>query len=112
MKYFLTWKILGFKLLSNSRMRSVPSQTKPYPPISEVVKGQAIYEYPNVTATVVGFYFPSYLSGLTYPGFHLHFVTADAKKGGHVLDFEILDAQISLCPLNTYSFILPDYVNS
>ena len=93
-------------------IRSVPAQRKPYPPISEVVKEQSLFEFQDVQATMVGFYFPKYLNGLTYPGFHLHFVTEDRKRGGHVLDFQVGEASLQVCPIETYTYILPDYVRN
>lgn len=90
-------------------LRSVPPQKKPYPAIDEVVKEQALYIYKNVSATVIGFYFPTYFNGLTYPGFHLHFITNDLKHGGHVLDFELNQGEVFLSPLENYLYLLPDY---
>lgn len=90
-------------------MRSVPPQKKPYPSIEEVVKGQAIYNYQDVSATIIGFYFPSYFNGLTYPGFHLHFITNDLKHGGHVLDFSLTQGELLVSPLENYLYLLPDY---
>jgi acetolactate decarboxylase len=66
--------------------RSVPAQAKPYPPLADALKGQTIYEFRNVTGTAVGFYTPSYAAGLNFPGYHLHFITADRSRGGHILD--------------------------
>ncbi|MCA9810896.1 MAG: acetolactate decarboxylase, partial [Candidatus Dadabacteria bacterium] len=36
--------------------------------------------------TIAGYWFPEYLSGVNAAGFHFHFLTADEKTGGHVLD--------------------------
>ena len=35
---------------------------------------------------MVGFRFPSYAEGIQVGGYHLHFISADQKRGGHVLD--------------------------
>lgn len=90
-------------------VRSVPPQKKPYPTIEEVVKEQALFEFNDVKATMIGFHFPNYLKGLTFAGFHLHFVTDDLAHGGHVLDFSAKHAEISLCPIESYHHLLPDY---
>ena len=34
---------------------------------------------------MVGFRFPDFATGLNVPGYHLHFITADRERGGHVL---------------------------
>jgi acetolactate decarboxylase len=96
-------------LFSVIRMRSVPSQTKPYPTIPEIIEKQALFEYCNTMATMVGFYFPSYVQGLTFPGLHLHFVTQDRQHGGHVLDFETVEADVDVDPIESYHLLLPDY---
>lgn len=70
------------------KARSVPAQTKPYPPLADALKGQNIYEFRNVTGTAVGFYTPASAAGLSFPGYHLHFITADRSRGGHILDIE------------------------
>ena len=68
------------------RARSVPRQTAPYRPLGEVVKDQHVFELANVEGTVVGFRFPEYSEGVEVSGYHLHFVSADRSRGGHVLE--------------------------
>ena len=66
------------------RARSVPKQSN-YLPLAEIAKLQTVFEYRDVEGTIVGFYTPSFLSGVHLPGLHLHFITADRQKGGHLL---------------------------
>ena len=68
------------------RARSVARQRKPYPPMTEVVKGQHVFDLDAVQGTIVGFRFPDYARGINVPGYHLHFVTDDRSRGGHVLE--------------------------
>ena len=68
------------------KARSVPVQVKPYPPLADALLGQTIFEFRNVTGTVVGFYTPSSAAGMNVLGYHLHFITSDRSRGGHVLD--------------------------
>jgi acetolactate decarboxylase len=68
------------------RARSVPAQVKPYPPLADALSGETIFEFRNVTGTVVGFYTPPSAAGMNVPGYHLHFITSDRSRGGHVLD--------------------------
>jgi acetolactate decarboxylase len=65
--------------------RSVERQHKPYPPMTEVAAGQHAFDLDEVEGTMVGFRFPDYAKGINVPGYHLHFVTADRRRGGHVL---------------------------
>lgn len=68
------------------RTRSVPRQSKPYPPLVEVVKQQRVLDLDDVEGTIVGFRFPDYAQGVNVAGYHLHFVTSDRRRGGHVLE--------------------------
>lgn len=65
--------------------RSVPRQEPPYRPLAEVVGDQRVFDLPGVEGTMVGFRFPDYSEGIEVSGYHLHFITADRTRGGHVL---------------------------
>jgi acetolactate decarboxylase len=66
--------------------RSVPRQEPPYRPLAEVVADQRVFDLPDVEGTMVGFRFPDYSEGIEVSGYHLHFITADRTRGGHVLN--------------------------
>jgi len=68
------------------RARSVPRQSPPYRPLAEVVADQHVFEFADVEGTMVGFRFPTYVEGIEVAGYHLHFVDAERRRGGHVLD--------------------------
>lgn len=76
--------------------RSVPRQEKPYRPLVEVVEDQHVFEFDDVEGTLVGFRFPDYAQGLNVPGYHLHFVDAERRRGGHVLECTTLDVEIAV----------------
>jgi acetolactate decarboxylase len=102
---FYALKITGtFQIMTT---RSVPSQQKPYKPLSEVVKTQPVFTMRNVEGTVVGFRCPSYVKGINVSGYHLHFLTADRKAGGHVLDFKVEKATMELDETREFLLILP-----
>ncbi len=67
------------------RARSVPRQSPPYRPLTEVVLEQHVFELREVAGTMLGFRFPDYAEGIEVSGFHLHFVSDDRQRGGHVL---------------------------
>ena len=73
------------------RLRSVPRQHPPYPPLDEVVQRQVEWDVTDVEAIVVGFRFPAQAAGLEVPGWHLHAMARDASTGGHVLVADIAD---------------------
>jgi acetolactate decarboxylase len=69
------------------KARSVKPQTPPYQPLSEVLaRDQVVFDLVNVQGTLVGFRFPACFSGVNAPGWHFHFLAADRRSGGHVLD--------------------------
>lgn len=74
------------------RLRSVPRQVAPYPPLSTVVEHQVTWTVPEVQGTVVGFRFPAALQGVEVPGYHLHLLSHDRTVGGHVVDLTVHEA--------------------
>lgn len=106
MNLFCAVKVKGrFSLM---KTRSVPAQSKPYPPLTEVTKNQAVFNLENVEGTIVGFRSPPFVKGINVPGYHLHFLADDLKSGGHILDFKMEEgaAEIDVC--NRFSMILPE----
>ncbi|MFH1738869.1 MAG: acetolactate decarboxylase [bacterium] len=89
------------------KTRSVPGQKRPYPPLVEVTANQPTFEFNDVAGTVVGFYCPDYVGGLNVPGYHLHFLTKNKTAGGHLLEFTIKDAKLTLDYLSDIHIILP-----
>jgi acetolactate decarboxylase len=67
------------------RARSVPRQSPPYRPLTEVVAAQHVFELADVAGTMLGFRFPDYAEGIEVSGYHLHFIGEDRRRGGHVL---------------------------
>jgi acetolactate decarboxylase len=66
--------------------RSVPRQKPPYRGLAEVVADQQVFDLTEVEGSMVGFRFPDYSEGIEVSGYHLHFITADRTRGGHVLE--------------------------
>lgn len=102
--------IYAIKISGNflyAKTRSVPAQVKPYPTIEDVVKNQTIFDLNNVSATAVGFWFPSSMDGVDYAGFHLHLITDDGSAGGHLLEFTLENATIELDQTNNFNLVLP-----
>ena len=86
-------------LFKSIRVRSCDKQEKPYRPLAEATKQQHEYTYEKIRGTLVGFWTPPFVPGsIGVPGFHLHFLSDDHTKGGHVLDFQSDALSISLDP--------------
>jgi acetolactate decarboxylase len=77
-------------------VRSVPKQDPPYPPLADVIAKQHVSELAEVSGTLVGFCFPDPLDGIEMVGWHLHFVTDDRSRGGHVLSYTMLEGSAQL----------------
>lgn len=104
---FICIKING--LFKQITVRSIPKQTKPYKNLNYVVEHeQKTYTYDNIEGTIVGFCFPYYLDKINSSDYHMHFISSDKTKGGHVLGltFDNLDCLISV--KNRLELILPN----
>jgi acetolactate decarboxylase len=91
--YFYAIRVDG--LFKYMKARSVPKQQKPYPTLEDALKNQTVFELKDVRGTMVGFRFPGYIGGVNAAGFHFHFITADKKAGGHVLDCAVENAELA-----------------
>lgn len=92
------------------RARSVPRQSPPYRPLTEVVADQHVFELADVEGTMLGFRFPSYAEGIEVGGYHLHFISADRSRGGHVLGSRTGELRVRIDPSNDLHIELPPAV--
>jgi acetolactate decarboxylase len=90
------------------KTRSVPAQAKPYRPLKEVTANQPVFPMESIEGTIVGFRCPPYVAGLNVPGYHLHFISADRTRGGHVLAFEMEPGAVHIDTLNQFFLRLPE----
>lgn len=89
--------------------RSEYAQEEPYEPLADVLEhDQTFFDYENVKGTVVGLYCPPYMADLNATGWHLHFVSDDRTKGGHVLGLDIANADITWDYTDGFAMHLPD----
>ncbi|WP_051588819.1 acetolactate decarboxylase [Ruminococcus sp. NK3A76] len=89
--------------------RSELKQEKPYKPLAKVLEtDQREFEWENIEGTVVALYCPEYMKDLNAAGWHLHFISSDKTKGGHVLDVDINSAKLSIDPTQGYNMQLPE----
>lgn len=89
------------------RARSVPRQKPPYRRLAEVAAEQHVFELVDRIGTLVGFVFPDYAGGLEVPGHHLHFITDDRCRGGHVLACRVRWGRLRLDPSSDLHVELP-----
>lgn len=67
-------------------LRTVDAQTKPYPSFEQIIANQTEWRYENLRGTLVGFRFPHAADSVEMAGHHLHFISDDRSKAGHVLE--------------------------
>jgi acetolactate decarboxylase len=91
--------------------RSVPRQSPPYRPLTEVVAEQHEFDLADVAGTMLGFRFPSYVEGIEVAGYHLHFFDAAREHGGHVLDSRAGTVRVRLDPSDDLHVELPPRVD-
>lgn len=89
-------------------IRSVPTQSKPYRPLVEVVKNQSVWTHEGISGTLVGLRCPEYSAGLNVPGYHWHFISADRRVGGHVLQAELPACVVMVDRMTDWRVALPD----
>lgn len=93
---------------SNITVRSVEKQEKPYKEFTEVAAvDQKVFNHTDQTGTVVAVYFPEYMNELNMHGWHLHFLSDDKTKGGHVLGFNDLKGSAQIDEIHEFNMILP-----
>ncbi|MBQ7500960.1 MAG: acetolactate decarboxylase [Clostridia bacterium] len=90
-------------------VRSVPKQKKPYRTLDQALASdQKVFNYKNVTGTIIGLYCPDYMGGINTPGWHSHFISDDRTKGGHILDLAFDSAHAELSAAQGFEMYLPD----
>lgn len=94
---------------SQVRTRSVPAQEKPYKILAEVTKNQPEFDLGEIDGQVIGFRLPPYVAGINVPGYHLHFLDRDRKRGGHLLNFSIESGIVKLADIHRFQIMLPEH---
>lgn len=89
------------------RTRSVPAQQRPFPPLKDIAATQPVFDMANIEGTVVGFRCPPFAAGVNVPGYHLHFLSKDRSRGGHVLAFELVTGTAQVDDLGRFILQLP-----
>jgi len=105
--YIYALKVTG--TFSQIKCVSAEKQELPYEKtLAEAIVNRPVFEWTNVDGTLVGFWFPEYVGGVNLPGFHLHFISADETKAGHVLEFEATGLKLEIDQSSGLEFELPE----
>ncbi|MBM4053483.1 MAG: acetolactate decarboxylase [Planctomycetes bacterium] len=94
-------------LFRDIKLRSVPKQQRPYAPLSVILKKQPLFYSKNIRGSIVGFRCPQFIKGLNVPGYHFHFISENAKMGGHVLEFTVEEAMLQIDYTPKFFMLLP-----
>ena len=81
---------------------------RPNTRLVDAARTQSAFHFENVEGTLVGFWSPRYSSSFSVPGYHLHFISKDRTKGGHLLDCSARKLNARIQVLSEYSIRLPD----
>ncbi len=68
---------------------------------------QEAFMFENIRGTLVGVYFPDYMDGINMPGWHLHFLSEDRTKGGHVFNVSLKEGKAEVDKINNIYINLP-----
>ena len=69
---------------------------------------QKDYCFRDITGTLVCVYFPDYMDGINAPGWHLHFVSEDRNRGGHVFGLQITEGTMIINKISQIQIHLPN----
>ncbi|MDI2091527.1 acetolactate decarboxylase [Commensalibacter oyaizuii] len=63
--------------------------------VSKIAASQQVDTYCQVKGTLIGFWTPELFGRISVPRFHFHFLDESKRKSGHVLEFDVEQAQLS-----------------
>ncbi|HCI74622.1 MAG TPA: alpha-acetolactate decarboxylase [Lachnospiraceae bacterium] len=68
---------------------------------------QKSFLFENICGSLVGVYFPDHMDGINMPGWHLHFLSEDKTKGGHVFDVRLREGLAKVDKISRMVIDLP-----
>jgi alpha-acetolactate decarboxylase len=97
-------------IFKSIKVRAVRGQTYKGQPLSELGDSQSVNTYQDIKGTIFGFRSPPFSQGISVAGGHLHFVDAERKCGGHVLELEVgeTQAKMYIAVINDVRIELPE----
>jgi acetolactate decarboxylase len=77
-------------------------------PLVQAAAVQPEFEFHDISGTLVGFWTPGYARTLNVPGYHLHFISTDRTRGGHLLQCRGRDLRLQIQHQGQYHIVLPE----
>ncbi len=77
-------------------------------PLTEAIPSQGEFRATDVSGVLVGFWSPMFVTALTVPGYHLHFLDDERCSGGHLFDVRAANLKVSVQHLAEFRICLPE----
>jgi len=77
-------------------------------PLAAAAAHQPEFEFGPVAGTLVGFWSPQYTKTLNVPGYHLHFIDRERRRGGHLLECTARDLTLSIERIPSLTVAMPE----
>jgi acetolactate decarboxylase len=102
---FYAFRVGGmFSFVKTRVMKAVPHGTG----LKAASSGQQEFTFTDQEGTLVGLWSPGFAGSFSVPGYHFHFLSADRKRGGHVLECKAVDVTIGGCAMHEMHVSLPE----
>ena len=93
-----------FETIHARAVHTGPQNTR----LLDAAKTQSEFHFENIEGTLVGFWCPRYSSSFSVPGYHLHFISKDRTRGGHLLECSARKLKARVQVLSEFDIRLPD----
>lgn len=74
----------------------------------DAASNQIEFEFQRVEGVLVGFWTPEYVKSLNVAGWHLHFLTADRRGGGHLLACRATELRAQVQHISDFRMAIPE----
>ena len=102
---FYAFRVEGkFSFVKTRVMKAVPHGTG----LKAASSGQEEFTFEDQEGVLVGLWSPGFAGSFSVPGYHFHFLSADRKRGGHVLECRAVDVTIGGCAMHEMHVSLPE----
>ena len=92
--------------------RSETGQLTHHVTLKEMLQNnQRDFFFDEIDGTLVCVYYPDFMDGINAPGWHLHFLSADRTRGGHVFDLSLYSGQAKMDKITRIEIKLPNSVS-
>ena len=89
------------------KVRAVGRQEHDGIGLAEAAKNEAVFDFADCSGDLVGFRLPGYVVGVNAPGWHLHFMDTERRRGGHVVNFSLREGVLRCCHADDFQIRLP-----